>query len=60
MLGNLPQYRSQKFDDCVDQFYGNLTMVVADNLVAHALGGVFCNFSTCNVFVIFVSAAKKI
>ena len=35
-----------KFDNFVHQFYGNLTMVVADNLAAHALGCFFCNFST--------------
>ena len=35
-----------KFDNRVHQFYGTLTMVVADNLVTHALGGFFCNFST--------------
>ena len=30
-----------KFDNFVHQFYGTLTMVVADNLAAHALGCVF-------------------
>ena len=31
-------------------FFGSLSMVVADNLAAHALGGFFCNFSTVQRF----------
>ena len=49
-----------KFDNFVHQFYGTLTMVVANNLAAHALG-VFSAISVpCNTFVVFVTAAKKI
>ena len=49
-----------KFDNFVHQFYGTLTMVVADNLAAHALGVFFCNFSTVQRFCRFCNAAKKI
>ena len=49
-----------KFDNFVHQFYGTLTIVVADNLAAHALGGFFCNFSTVQRFCRFVTTAKKI
>ena len=34
------------FDGLLHHFKGTLSMVVADNLAAHALGGLFCNFST--------------
>ena len=34
-------------------FRGTISMVVADNLAAHALGGFFCNFSTVNRFCRF-------
>ena len=30
-------------------FRGTITMVVADNLALHALGGFFCNFSTVKI-----------
>ena len=42
-----------KFDDSVHQFYGTLTMVVADNLDGHALGGIFRKFSTMQRFCRF-------
>ena len=49
-----------KFDNFVHQFYGTLTMVVANNLAAHALGGFSAISILCNAFVVFVTAAKKI
>ena len=35
---------SVKYEDIVHHFQGSISMVVADNLAAHALGGYFCNF----------------
>ena len=32
-------------------FYGTVSMIIADNLAAHALAGFYCNFSTVNRFV---------
>ena len=37
---------SFNFDELLHHFKGTLYMVVADNLVPHALGVFFCNFST--------------
>ena len=48
-----------KFDNFVHQFYGTLTMVVADNLAAHALGGFFCNFSTVQRFCRFCNCSQE-
>ena len=48
-----------KFDNCVHQFHGTLTMVVADNLAAHALGGFFCNFSTVQRFCRFCNCSQE-
>ena len=48
-----------KFDNWVHQFYGTLTMVVADNLAAHALGGFFCNFSTVQRFCRFCNCSQE-
>ena len=48
------------FDNCVRQFYGTLTMVVANNFAAHALGGCSCNFITVQRFVVFITPVKKI
>ena len=54
LLDDLRKFEAEgihvKFDNCVHQFYGTLTMVVADNLAAHALGVFFCNFSTMQHF----------
>ena len=49
-----------KFDNCVYQFYGTLTKMIADNLAA--IPWVFFSVISvaCNVFVVFVTAAKKI
>ena len=49
-----------KFDNCVYKFYGTLTKMVADNLAA--MPWVFFSVISvaCNVFVVFVTAAKKI
>ena len=64
VLDDLKQLETEgiyvKFDNCVHQFYGILTMVVADNLAASTLGGFFSAISVpCNVFVVLVTAAKK-
>ena len=40
-------------------FFGSLSMVVADNLAAHALGGFFCNFSTVQRFCRFCNCRKN-
>ena len=48
-----------KFDNCVHQFHGTLTMVVADNLAAHALGGFFCNFSSVQRFCRFSNCSQE-
>ena len=37
---------SVKYGNIVLHFQGSISMVVADNLAAHALAGYFCNFST--------------
>ena len=39
-------------------FRGTLTMVIADNLAAHALGGFFCNFSIVNHFCRYCDFSK--
>ena len=43
-----------KFDNCVHQFYGTLTMVVADNLAASTLGGFFSAISVPSTFLSFL------
>ena len=48
-----------KFDNFVYQFCKTLTMVVADNLAAHALGGFFCNFRTVLRFCRFCNCNKE-
>ena len=49
-----------KLDNCVHQYYGTLTKTVADNLAA--MPSVFFSVISvaCKVFVVFVTAAKKI
>ena len=39
-----------KFENQSFTFKGSLSMIIADNLAAHALGGFFCNFSTVQRF----------
>ena len=39
-------------------FQGSLSMVVCDNLAAHALGGYFCNFSSVKRFCRFCNCTK--
>ena len=39
-------------------FTGTLSMVIADNLAAHALGGSFCNLSTVNHFCRYCDFSK--
>ena len=39
-------------------FFGSLSMVIADNLAARALGGFFCNFSTVQRFCRFYNCRK--
>ena len=41
------------------QFYGTLTMVVADNLAAHAFGGFFWNLITVQPFYRFCNCSRK-
>ena len=40
------------------KFYGTVTMVIADNLAAHALSGHYCNFSTVKRFCRFCLQTK--
>ena len=40
-------------------FRGTVTMVVADNLALHALGGFFCNFNTVKKFCRFCNVSKQ-
>ena len=46
------------FQEVDHTFFGSLSMVVADNLAAHALGGFFCNFSTVQRFCRFCNCRK--
>ena len=39
-------------------FYGTVSMIIADNLAAHALAGFYCNFSTVNRFCRFCNITK--
>ena len=49
---------SVNFDGLLHHFKGTLSMFVADNWAAHALGGFFCNFSTAQRFCRFWSITK--
>ena len=49
-----------KFDNCVHKFYGTLTKIVADNLAAMPWMFFSVISVACNVFVVFVTDAKKI
>ena len=48
-----------KFEGKCQIFRGTVTMLVADNLAAHALGGFYCNFSKVQRFCPFCSATKQ-
>ena len=47
------------FEGVDQKFCGSLSMVIADNLAAHALGGLFCNFSTVQGFCRFCNCQKN-
>ena len=48
-----------KFEGICHIFWGTVTMLVADNLAAHALEGFYCNFSTVQRFYRFCNATKQ-
>ena len=48
-----------KFESKCDIFRGTVTMLVADNVAVHALGGFYCNFSTVKRFCRFCNATKQ-
>ena len=48
-----------KFEGHTHKLRGTVTMVVTDNLAAHALGGFFCNFSTVQKFCRFCNISKN-
>ena len=50
---------SMMFQNISYTFKGTLSMIVADNLAAHALGGFMCNFSTVDRFCRFCTFSKK-
>ena len=47
------------FEGVDHKFCGSLSMVIADNLAAHALGRFFCNFSTVQRFCRFCNCRKN-
>ena len=47
------------FEGVDHKFCGSLSMVIADNLAAHVLGGFFCNFSTVQRFCRFCNCRKN-
>ena len=50
---------SVNFQGVLHRFKVTVTMVIADNLAAHALGGFFCNFSTIQRFCRFCNCRKS-
>ena len=48
-----------KFEGKCQIFRDTVTMLVADNLAAHALGGFYCNFSKVQRVCPFCSATKQ-
>ena len=50
---------SVNFQGVLHRFKVTVTMVIADNLAAHALGGFFCNFSTVQRFCRFCNCRKS-
>ena len=53
------QATSMDFQGVLHRFKGTVTMVIADNLAAHALGGFFSNFSTIQRFCTFCNCRKS-
>ena len=47
------------FEGNQHHFFGTVSMLIADNLAAHAIGGYFCNFSTVHRFCRFYSYCKN-
>ena len=47
------------FESITYHFCGSVSMAIADNLAAHALGEFYCNFSTVNKFCRFCSCRKN-
>ena len=47
------------FQGVLHRFKGTVTMVITDNLAAHALGGFFSNFSTVQRFWRFCNCRKS-
>ena len=47
------------FQGVLHGFKGTVTMVIADNLAAYALGGFLCNFSTVQKFCRFCNCRKS-
>ena len=47
------------FQGVLHKFKGTLTMIIADNLAAYALGGFFCNFSIVQRFCRFCNCSKS-
>ena len=47
-------------DNIRHKFYGTVSMMVADNLAAHAIGGFYCNFSTVKRFCRFCLAVRTL
>ena len=50
---------SVKFENSNHFFKGFISMIIADNLVVHALGGFFCSFSMVNRFCRFRNCSKE-
>ena len=48
-----------KFEGAAYLFFGTISMFIADNLAAHALGGYYCNFSTVQRFCRFCNCLKS-
>ena len=47
------------FEGKQHHFFGTVNMLIADDLVAHAIGGYFCNFSTVHRFCRFCNCPEN-